>query len=110
MRRLTVVVVLVAAACGQNPVLGDWEIDPAQTGRAAILAAEATDLAEVSFRRDAIAGEGVEIPVSYVVEEGRVRVIREDGRGEHLIDLLQDGKIRVELPIGVVAVYRKARS
>jgi hypothetical protein len=102
--------VLVAAACSQNPVLGDWEIDPSQTGRGAILAAEATDLAEVSFRRDAIAAEGVEIPVSYVVEENRVRLIREDGRGEHLIEVLPDGKIRVELPIGVVAVYRKARS
>jgi len=34
-------------------------------------------------------------------------VIRGDGRGEHLIELLPDDKIRIELPIGVSAVYRR---
>jgi hypothetical protein len=43
-----------------------------------------------------------------VVEEARVRFVREDGRGEHAIELLPDGRIRVELPIGVRAVYRRA--
>ena len=50
------------------------------------------------------------IPVTYIVEEKRVRAIREDGRGEHAIELLPDGRIRVALPIGVEAVYVRAGS
>ena len=101
---------LVAVACGRNPVLGDWEIDRGESGRGAVLAAQATDLANLTFRSDAIASEGTEIPVSYIVEQDRVRIVREDGRGEHLIDLLPDGRIRVDLPIGVSAVYRRTGS
>jgi len=100
----------VAVACGQNPVLGDWDIDRQETGSSALAAAEATDLLTLTLRSDAIVAEDTEIPVSYVVEEGRVRLVREDGRGEHLIELLPDDRIRVELPIGVSAVYRRAGS
>jgi hypothetical protein len=42
------------------------------------------------------------------VEEGLVRLVREDGRGEHAIEALPDDRIRVELPIGVTAIYRRA--
>jgi hypothetical protein len=100
----------VAVACGQNPVLGDWDIDRQETGSSALAAAEATDLLTLTLRSDAIVAEDTEIPVSYVVEEDRVRLIRDDGRGEHLIELLPDDRIRVELPIGVSAVYRRAGS
>lgn len=103
----------LAIGCGRggsNPILGDWEIDRGETRRGAVLAAEATDLATVTFRRDAIAAKGVEIPVTYAVEEGRVRAVRGDGRGEHVVELLPDGRIRVALPIGVEAVYRRAGS
>jgi hypothetical protein len=98
----------VAAACGRgNPVLGDWELDRAETSPSAVLAAEATDLTAITFRRDAIAAKDTVIPVNYEVEGARVRAIRGDGRGEHAIEALPDGRIRVELPIGVTAVYRK---
>lgn len=103
----------VAAACSSgtdNPVLGDWVIDPGQTGRGAIRAAETTGMDTLTFRPEAIASEETEIPVSYIVEAERVRVVRGDGRGEHLVELLPDKRIRVSLPIGVVAVYRKAGS
>ena len=110
MRRLIVIALFLAPACSENPVLGDWEIDPGENGRGAIRAAEVTDLDALTFRRDAIASEGTEIGVSYVVEEDTVRVVRDDGRGEHLVEFLADDKIRVELPIGVTAVYRKAGS
>jgi hypothetical protein len=62
------------------------------------------------FEAAAVASPGTEIPVSYVVEGDVVRVVRGDGRGEHRIELLPDGRIRVELPIGVRAVYRRAAS
>ncbi|MBW2416163.1 MAG: hypothetical protein JRG76_16820 [Deltaproteobacteria bacterium] len=101
------VVVLAAAACGQNPVLGAWDIDAQENTRSALAAAEATDLTALTFRRDAIVAEGTVIRVSYVIEEGRVRLVREDGRGEHLIELLADDHIRIELPIGISAVYRR---
>jgi hypothetical protein len=101
-------VALAAAACGRNPVLGDWEIDRAESSRGAVLAAEAADLATLSFERDAIAAPGVEIPVTYEVEGDLVRVVRGDGRGEHRVEVLPDGRIRVELPIGVTAVYRRS--
>jgi hypothetical protein len=100
-------VLFIAACSPQNPVLGEWEIDAGENRRGAILAAEASDLERLSLLADSITAEDTEIPVSYVVEEDRARVIRGDGRGEHLIEMLPDGKIRIELPIGVSAVYRR---
>lgn len=98
----------VMAACSRNPVLGDWEIDPDDNKQSVLLAVEATELETLSFESDAIAAPGTQIPVSYVVEEGVVRVVRGDGRGEHRVEVLPDGRIRVELPIGVTAVYRRS--
>jgi hypothetical protein len=99
---------LALAACGPaNPVLGDWELDRGETGAGAVLAAEAAQLERLSFGREGVAAGDTEIAGSYVVEAERVRFVRGDGRGEHAIELLADGRIRVELPIGVAAVYRR---
>ncbi len=97
------------AACGaSNPVLGDWELDREETARGAVFAVEATELERLSFTREGTLAGNTEIPGSYLVEEASVRFVRDDGRGEHAIELLPDGRIRVELPIGVSAVYRRA--
>jgi hypothetical protein len=101
---------VLAAACGRNPVLGDWEIDREASSRGAVLAAEATDLATLSLRGDAIVAKDTSIPVTWQVEGDVARAVRADGRGEHRVEALPDGKIRVELPIGVTAVYRRASS
>jgi hypothetical protein len=98
----------IALACSRNPVLGDWEIDPDDNARGVLLAVEATELQTLRFEADGIASRRAEIPVSYVLEEQVVRVVRGDGRGEHRVEVLPDGRIRVELPIGVTAVYRRA--
>ena len=37
-----------------------------------------------------------------------MRFVRADGRGEHVIAVLPDDRIGVELPVGVTAVYRTA--
>jgi hypothetical protein len=97
------------AGCGpSNPVLGDWEMDRRATPLPAVLAVEVTALETLSFDREgARSGETV-IPGDWIVEEGRVRLVREDGRGEHAIELLPDDRIRVDLPIGVAAVYKRA--
>jgi hypothetical protein len=99
---------LFAPACSRNPVLGEWELDPDANGRGVLLAVEAAEMESLTFSSDAVASPGTEIPVEYVVEEGVVRVVRGDGRGEHRVELLEDGRIRVELPIAVTAVYRRA--
>ena len=104
------VVALLATACGRNPVLGDWEIDRDENGRGVLLAAEATDLATLSLRASSITAKDTEIPVTWSVEGDVARAVRADGRGEHRIELLPDGRIRAELPIGVTAVYRRAGS
>jgi hypothetical protein len=101
-------IALLAAACGRNPVLGEWEVDRDETARGALLAIEAAELETLRFESGSIASPGTEIPVSYVVEEEVVRVVRGDGRGEHRVEVLEDGRIRIELPIGVTAVYRRA--
>jgi hypothetical protein len=104
-----VAVVLAAAACGRgsNPVLGDWELDREATGSSAVLAVETTGLGRLTFRADAIAAGDAVIPVTWAVEGTRARAIRGDGRGEHAVELLPDGRMRVELPIGVEAVYQE---
>jgi hypothetical protein len=107
-----VVVPLATTACGRaggNPVLGDWELDRGATGASAVVAAETTDLIRITFRGDAIAAGDTVIPVTWIVEGERVRAVRGDGRGEHAIERLPDGRIQVELPIGVTAVYREAQ-
>ena len=48
--------------------------------------------------------------MSYAVEGDVVRVVRGDGRGEHRVEVLPDGRLRIELPIGVTAVYKRAGS
>ena len=101
------VAVLLAMGCGRNPVLGDWEVDRDDNTRGVLLAVDAAEIATLRFEAESIAAPGAEIPVSYVEEEGSVRVVRGDGRGEHRVELLPDGRIRVELPIGVTAVYRR---
>jgi hypothetical protein len=109
----TAAMALAIAACGRlggNPVLGDWEIDRSETSASAALAAELTDLATIGFRKDAIVAGGISIPVTYEEEGTRVRAIRADGRGEHTIDVLPDGRIRVALPIGVEVVYVRSGS
>ena len=42
--------VLAAAACGRNPILGDWEIDRGETPRGAVLAVEPRSSATLSLR------------------------------------------------------------
>jgi hypothetical protein len=112
--RLGVALLLAAAlgvaACGRNPVLGDWELDRGETSPGAVLAVDATQLAALRLERDAIAAGDTTIPVAYVVEGDVVRAVRGDGRGEHRLELLPDGRLRVELPVGVTAVYRRAGS
>jgi len=107
---LLLAAVLAAAACGRNPVLGDWELDRGETSQGAVLAVEATDLATLRFEGDALVAPGTKIPVSYAIEGEVVRVVCGDGRGEHRVEVLPDGRLRVELPIGVTAVYRRAGS
>ena len=48
-----------------------------------------------------------EIPGEWIVQEGRVELVRKDGRGTHPIELLSDDQIRATLPIGASAVYRR---
>jgi hypothetical protein len=107
---LLAVALLLAGACGRNLLLGGWEIDRDDNARGVLLAADAAELATLRFESDGVAAPGVEIPVSYVAEGEVVRVVRGDGRGEHRVELLPDGRIRVELPIGITAVYRRAGS
>ena len=101
-----------ALACGPgeepNPVLGDWELAHDEHRRGEVLAIEATDLVLLTLRDGVIAAGETEIPVEFIVEEGRVRAVRQDGRGEHVIVILPGDRIQVELPIGVTAVYRRS--
>ena len=104
---LALVLVLLCAGCSRNPVLGDWELDRSETGMGAVLAVQAAGLETLSFDRGGAHSGDTEIPGEWVVEEGRVRLVREDGRGEHAIEVISDDLIRVELPIGVTAYYRR---
>lgn len=113
MRRLLASVALVAAllavaGCSRNPVLGDWELDPGETQSGAVLAVQAAQLEHLSFTRSALVAGDTTIEGSYVVEAGRVRFVRADGNGEHVIETLEGDRIDVDLPIGVHAIYKRA--
>jgi hypothetical protein len=101
---------MLLVACSRNPVLGDWELDRGLTSRGGVLAAEAAGLAALSLHGDAIVMKDLEIPVTWTVERQVARAVRGDGRGEHRVELLPDGRLQVELPIGVTAVYKRAGS
>ena len=104
-----VAVLALAASCGRsNPVLGEWEVDPRETPRGALLAVQATELESLTFDRDGATAGNTEIPGTWVVEENAARLVRADGRGEHRVEVLGEDRIRVELPIGVNAVYKRA--
>jgi hypothetical protein len=111
-RRLPFAVALTLfalAGCGRsNPVLGEWEIDRPENDRGVVLAVQAAELEQLSFDRGGVRSGETRIAGEWIVEEARVRLVREDGRGEHAIEVLSDDQIRVELPIGVTAVYRRA--
>ena len=99
---------LALAGCGRsNPVLGDWEVDRQETERGAVLAVQAAGLETLSFDGSGARSGDTQIPGDWIVEEERVRLVREDGRGEHAIEVLAADQIRVELPIGVTATYRR---
>jgi hypothetical protein len=99
----------LALACGpSNPVQGDWELDRSETSAGAAAAVDATDLAKLRFDSSGAAAGDTTIPGTWQVEEGVVRLVRTDGRGEHRIVVRADDRIEVELPIGVTAVYRRA--
>lgn len=106
-RAALVVALFALASCSRNPVLGDWELDRSETGLGAVIAAQAAGLETLSFDRGGARSGDTEIPGEWVVEEGRVRLVRGDGAGEHAIEVISDDLIRVELPIGVTAYYRR---
>jgi len=101
---------LAVAACGRNPALGDWEVDRDDNAPGTLLAVDAAEIATLRFTGDAIDAGGTLIAVSYEIEGDVVRAVRSDGRGEHRLEALPDGRLRVELPIGLAAVYRRAGS
>lgn len=101
---------IIVVGCGRNPIAGRWEIDREENRRGVLLAVEAAELETLDFEADAIVSSATRIPVTYAVEGDVVRVKRGDGRGEHRVETLEGGRIRVELPIGVAAVYRRAGS
>ena len=102
------VAALVAlAGCSRNPVLGDWELDRSETPQGAVLAVQAAGLETISFDREGAHSGDTEIPGEWIVTEDRVRLVREDGGGEHSIEVISNDLIRVELPIGVTAYYRR---
>jgi hypothetical protein len=109
-RELAIAVALLIAlqvGCSRNPAFGDWEVDREQTDAGALLVVDATDLATLHFDDAGASAGETEIPGTWVVEETVTRLVRSDGRGEHRIEVLPDDRIRVELPIGVAAVYKR---
>jgi hypothetical protein len=106
---LAVCLAALLAGCGPaNPVLGDWEIDHARTRAGAAFAVEAAGLETLSFDRSGARSGDTHIPGEWVIEEGgRVQLVRQDGRGSHPIEVVSEDEIRVSLPIGVSAFYRR---
>jgi len=96
------------AGCGRsNPVLGGWELDRQETALGAVLAVQRPVSRRSPSTATAPRAARPRSPANGSLEEGRVRLVREDGRGDHAIEVLSEDQIRVELPIGVTAYYRR---
>lgn len=118
-RRWAVVVGLVGAVAAlaavagcrggvRNPLLGSWELDADRTGPGIAAFVRKMGDSHIEFTSDHVQIGETELPVRYVVEEHRVRVIRTDRQHEDMVDLLEGGAIRVHFPAGYEAVYRRA--
>ena len=111
-RRLpsALVVALLAGslACGPpNPVIGEWEMEPSQMSVGAATFARQSGFDRVTFGKGRVVTGDVALSVDYVVEEGRVRVVRRDRDHEDVVELLDGGLINVEFPAGISVVYRR---
>jgi hypothetical protein len=104
---LAAAALVALAACSRNPVLGEWELDAGETDAGTVLAVQAAKMERLTFTRSGVSDGDTTIEGDYVVEEGRVRFVRADGNGEHVIETLEDDRIDVELPIGLHAIYRR---
>ena len=111
-RRVLAVTLLFAfAACGpQNPVLGVWEMDADHTSSGAAAFTRISGYDRITFESDRVLTGDVELNVRYVIEEGRVRIIRQDRDHEDVVTLLEDDLINVDFPPGIKVVYRRAGS
>jgi hypothetical protein len=103
----TALLLTVACHGAGNPVLGEWEIEPAETSRGAVLAVEATDLERLSFRADAIASEGTEIPRMRPSASSSTTCSPRPSPRTARTRPSSTTQLTVELPIGAAAVYRR---
>ena len=108
---LAVVYLLCSPACGQpNPLVGEWEMDTDLTRAHTAKFARDAGYDRIRFGADTVLIGEEELPVSYVVGEREVRVVRQDRDHEDVVELLENERIRVAFPGGVIVVYRRAGS
>jgi hypothetical protein len=103
-------VLAAGAACrggAKNPLLGSWELDADQTGVGVAAFVRQMGDEHIEFAPDRVRIGDAELPVRYVVEKDRVRVIRTDREHEDRVELLGGGAIRVYFPAGYEAVYQR---
>jgi hypothetical protein len=106
--RLAAGLAALALACGREPpLLGEWAVDPEATAPGVLALLRHTGDERIVFERDRVRLGPTVLPVRYEVESDRVRLIRSDRDAEHLVELLEHGRIRVHYPLGYSAVYRR---
>jgi len=96
------------AACSEpNPILGVWVVDPDASSTGAEAAAGVAGLRQLEFREDKLVIGAEAIDVRYEIDGQRVIVTRTpEGRGD-VYTFTDDGRMEMELPMGITVVYRQ---
>jgi hypothetical protein len=75
LRWLAAALLAIALGCGPaNPLLGEWEVDPLQTGAGALAVVRQSGDDHIVFEADRVRLGPTELPVRYEVEENLVRL------------------------------------
>jgi hypothetical protein len=106
---LPVIALALAACTDANPLIGEWTMDRADTAPGAAALATKSGLDHITFAPTTVLAGDTELAVDYIVEGDRIRIVRRERDYEDLVELLEDGRIRVHLPAGIPVVYKRGQ-
>ena len=103
------VVLSLAVACSTgNPIIGRWKVDDKESLSGVGAGLGLVGMDEIEFRADKMIMGSVVLEVSYEVDEDRVIVTNKKAGHGQVFRILDEDRIKFEVPMGLAIVYRRA--